>query len=650
MLSVGSHAYVTHTVRDSAQCLGGVQLLFPLLARLPGAASTEAAASGAVGDDAADGKSGGDGGFSGSSSPLRAEQLLVQLLGLMSQMLWDSTADQHFMLRRHGFAIFVFLLRQLPPVLWTVQAVTACVQLTSCFSSIEALHHEAVWLLFGAPRLWIFTALEVWPARRQRSSALPASPAARPPTRARPSRRAPVAAHAGAQVQLEVYEVLQTVIGLKPRAFLAPTFGTSEPLLTIQALLDMLEVFYWRQPSAASFARQPLRHAISGDVIGERPGIDGLRRLRKKVMLLLQVRADAPARWTPRGAHHTIPPSHHPSFSSIPSHHPHSHRGLHVAPITPSPLHTIPPSLPSLHTIPIHTVDFIWRPSHHAPLPLHVRAHAAPTSFASLPTSSSASTIRSLCPQVLAEAELSRADVACLLAVLRNCRDAWVLKDVVTLLMEWLTPVNEHTLSHCGTMFVRRLTELSQASEETMYDTLVDLMHGDAEVLRLASLRLLGLLLGAAPDGLRPHPAVWSRVTHALGGNPLSATTYSALIDTLVGQPHSVIAAASRPRVAYQRHTRAPAHAPAHAPASAPASALALARAHRHALYRLHSGTRTCQCVGDADHSASGDPRVPPATPRHGAPGVNRPIPRKCRHAHNGSHACAQPHARACMR
>ena len=343
MLSVGSHAYVTHTVRDSAQCLGGVQLLFPLLARLPGAASTEAAASGAGGDDAADGKSGGDGGFSGSSTPLRAEQLLVQLLGLMSQMLWDSTADQHFMLRRHGFAIFVFLLRQLPPVLWTVQAVTACVQLTSCFSSIEALHHEAVWLLFGAPRLWIFTALEVWPARRQRSSALPASPAARPPTRARPSRRAPVAAHAGAQVQLEVYEVLQTVIGLKPRAFLAPTSGTSEPLLTIQALLDMLEVFYWRQPSAASFARQPLRHAISGDVIGERPGIDGLRRLRKKVMLLLQVRADAPARWTPRGAHHTIPPSHHPPFSSIPSHHPHSHRGLHMAPITPCPLATARP-------------------------------------------------------------------------------------------------------------------------------------------------------------------------------------------------------------------------------------------------------------------------------------------------------------------
>ena len=65
------------------------------------------------------------------------------------------------MLRRHGFAIFVFLLRQLPPAVWTVQAVTSCVQLTSCFASTETLHHEAVWLLFGAPRLWIFTSLEV---------------------------------------------------------------------------------------------------------------------------------------------------------------------------------------------------------------------------------------------------------------------------------------------------------------------------------------------------------------------------------------------------------------------------------------------------------------------------------------------------------
>lgn len=73
-----------------------------------------------------------------------------------------------------------------------------------------------------------------------------------------------------------------------------------------------------------------------------------------------------------------------------------------------------------------------------------------------------------------------------------------------------------------------------------MYDTLVDLMHGDAELLRLAALRLLGLLLGGATEALQPPPAIWSRVTHALGGAALSATTYSALMDTLVGKPQSV--------------------------------------------------------------------------------------------------------------
>ena len=61
-----------------------------------------------------------------------------------------------------------------------------------------------------------------------------------------------------------------------------------------------------------------------------------------------------------------------------------------------------------------------------------------------------------------------------------------------------------------------------------MYDTLVDLMHGDAEMLRLAALRLLGLLLAAAGPALQPAPAIWSRVTHALSGADLSATTYSA--------------------------------------------------------------------------------------------------------------------------
>ena len=122
-------------------------------------------------------------------------------------------------------------------------------QLTSCFASTEALHHEAVWLLFGAPRLWIFTSLDV---------------------------------------QLEVYEVLQTFVERKPRAFLSPS-ASGEPLLSLQHLLDILEVYYWRQPSAASFARQPLRHAVSGAVIGERPSTEGLRRLRRKVLNLLQV-------------------------------------------------------------------------------------------------------------------------------------------------------------------------------------------------------------------------------------------------------------------------------------------------------------------------------------------------------------------------
>ena len=67
------------------------------------------------------------------------------LLGLMSQMLRASAADQHFMLRRHGFAILAFLLHNyVSPGLWTVAAISACVQLTSCFASTEHLHHEAV--------------------------------------------------------------------------------------------------------------------------------------------------------------------------------------------------------------------------------------------------------------------------------------------------------------------------------------------------------------------------------------------------------------------------------------------------------------------------------------------------------------------------
>ena len=213
------------------------------------------------------------------------------LLGLMSQMLRASAADQHFMLRRHGFAILAFLLHNyVSPGLWTVAAISACVQLTSCFASTEHLHHEAVtcravpctigrsaaWcavhrhgvacacamprampcttqvtLLFGQPRLWVFTRLEV---------------------------------------QLEVYEVLHQLVERKPRAFLAKG-ASGEPLLSIQALVDILQHFYWHAPSAAAYGRTPLRHAISGEVMGERPDAEGLRRLRARVLQLVQLLA-----------------------------------------------------------------------------------------------------------------------------------------------------------------------------------------------------------------------------------------------------------------------------------------------------------------------------------------------------------------------
>ena len=66
-------------------------------------------------------------------------------------------------------------------------------------------------------------------------------------------------------------------------------------------------------------------------------------------------------------------------------------------------------------------------------------------------------------PQVLAEAELTRADAKCLVAVLRSCRDAWVLIDVVKLLIDWLTPTDgARTLSPCGVALIARLTELSR--------------------------------------------------------------------------------------------------------------------------------------------------------------------------------------------
>ena len=54
---------------------------------------------------------------------------------------------------------------------------------------------------------------------------------------------------------------------------------------SVPLLLDMLELFYWQQPSGAAFGKAPLRHARTGEVIGERPGpfLDGASSYRLRL-------------------------------------------------------------------------------------------------------------------------------------------------------------------------------------------------------------------------------------------------------------------------------------------------------------------------------------------------------------------------------
>lgn len=63
------------------------------------------------------------------------------------------------------------------------------------------------------------------------------------------------------------------------------------PCGVCQALLDMLELYYWHTPAAASFGRQPLLHKLSGETIGQRPNEDAVKQLRARVLKLLHVLA-----------------------------------------------------------------------------------------------------------------------------------------------------------------------------------------------------------------------------------------------------------------------------------------------------------------------------------------------------------------------
>ena len=92
-----------------------------------------------------------------------------------------------------------------------------------CLASAEALHHEAVWLLFGVPRLWVFTKVDV---------------------------------------QLGVYDVLHLVVERKPQAFLA--VGTSGEQLW-EHCFALLTAFSEREGGC----KVPARHEEEGVSLGE---------------------------------------------------------------------------------------------------------------------------------------------------------------------------------------------------------------------------------------------------------------------------------------------------------------------------------------------------------------------------------------------
>ena len=185
-----------------------------------------------------------------------------------------------------------------------------------------------------------------------------------------------------------------------------------------------------------------------------------------------------------------------------------------------------------------------------------------------------AKVLRLLC--VLCEARLTKGDAVAIVGSLRACRDAEVLREIVGLLLGWLTPPvageDPPPSARVGAALVARLAEVDDGA--SVYDTLADLLHGESEVLRLASLRLLALFVGAADASTLPPPdGLWSRVTHALGGWALTPATYAALADAMTGRAHLVTADPADARRRDGGGRAAPPHsapAPPHRRAAAP--------------------------------------------------------------------------------
>ncbi|KAI4388687.1 hypothetical protein MLD38_000993 [Melastoma candidum] len=203
-------------------CVGGVSVFFPLIAQSERYDHEE------IGQTLL--------------TPITRERLTAEVIELIACVLDENLANQQQMHIVSGFSILGFLLRSVPPQQLNLETLSALKHLFNVLVNCglaEILVTEAITAIFLDPLIWVYTSY---------------------------------------RVQRELYMFLIQQFDNDPRLQIN--------ICRLPWVLDMIRIYYWNVKSRLCIGSKPLLHPFTKEIIGERPSLDDIHKIR---LLLLSL-------------------------------------------------------------------------------------------------------------------------------------------------------------------------------------------------------------------------------------------------------------------------------------------------------------------------------------------------------------------------
>ncbi|GAV66852.1 WD40 domain-containing protein/Beach domain-containing protein/Laminin_G_3 domain-containing protein [Cephalotus follicularis] len=225
-VTVGTQLCSRCLLQQIIYCVGGVSVFFPLISQSDRYENEESGLS-----------------EHASLTLITKERLTAEVIELIASVLDENLANQQQMHLLSGFSILGFLLQSVPPQQLNLETLAALKHLFNVVANCtlaELLVKDAISSIFLNPFIWLYTVYKV---------------------------------------QRELYMFLIQQFDNDPRLL--------KSLCQLPRVIDIIRQFYWDNArSRFAIGSKPLLHPVSKQVIGERPGVEEIRKIR---LLLLSL-------------------------------------------------------------------------------------------------------------------------------------------------------------------------------------------------------------------------------------------------------------------------------------------------------------------------------------------------------------------------